>query len=325
MRRLRTGLLAASVLAALLVGLAGCGGSGSSGFDAVASEAHAIQHVIDAGDCTQFEQSDVLRVGRGGPGSVRRRAREDPDRPTSRSSATGVPIVREVHRAARVHDRRLQRADAASSRPSARPKTVRGARRRRRSRARRRWPAHGIDRGARRTDDRPSRPRSSPRCWSTTARRPRICRSRAHSSPTSASISSTSASGWRSSSRAEPRGHSSSPRAAARRSAADPARLDAPALGGARRSGRRTSRRRSCCRRRRRRGGRCSRCRSRVSPARSTTCCCTNGRNTEPAVSISRKPARSAARPTIGGRVPGSISPSSAKSAASASSSFCQT
>jgi hypothetical protein len=54
MRRLGTGLLAAGVLAAMLVGLAGCGGSGSSGFDAVASEASAVQHVIDSGDCTKF-------------------------------------------------------------------------------------------------------------------------------------------------------------------------------------------------------------------------------------------------------------------------------
>src|SRR5690349_19530310 len=63
MRRLRTGLLAASMLAAMVVGLAGCGGSGSSGFDAVASEAHAIQHVIDAGDCTVFEGQTICASG----------------------------------------------------------------------------------------------------------------------------------------------------------------------------------------------------------------------------------------------------------------------
>lgn len=51
-RRIRTGLIAASLLAAMLVGLAGCGGSGSSGFDVVPSEARVIEHVIDAGDCT---------------------------------------------------------------------------------------------------------------------------------------------------------------------------------------------------------------------------------------------------------------------------------
>ena len=53
MRRIRTRLMAASLLAALLV--AGCGGSGSSGFDVVSSEARAIEHVIDAGDCTDFQ------------------------------------------------------------------------------------------------------------------------------------------------------------------------------------------------------------------------------------------------------------------------------
>lgn len=54
MHRLRNGSIAASLLAAVLLALAGCGGSGSSGFDAVASESRAIQHVIDAGDCTEF-------------------------------------------------------------------------------------------------------------------------------------------------------------------------------------------------------------------------------------------------------------------------------
>ena len=68
LRRLRTGLLAASVLAAMVVGLAGCGGSGSSGFDAVASEAHAIQHVIDAGDCTVFEGQTICASGAEAPG-----------------------------------------------------------------------------------------------------------------------------------------------------------------------------------------------------------------------------------------------------------------
>jgi hypothetical protein len=38
----------------MLLGLAGCGGSGSSGFDVIPSEARAIEHVIDAGDCTDF-------------------------------------------------------------------------------------------------------------------------------------------------------------------------------------------------------------------------------------------------------------------------------
>lgn len=68
MGRLRTGLLTASVLAAMVVCLAGCGGSGSSGFDAVASEAHAIQHVIDAGDCTVFEAQTICASGVEAPG-----------------------------------------------------------------------------------------------------------------------------------------------------------------------------------------------------------------------------------------------------------------
>jgi hypothetical protein len=63
MRRLRNGSIAASLLAALLLGLAGCGGSGSSGFDAVASEATAIQHVIDAGDCTDFDAQTFCASG----------------------------------------------------------------------------------------------------------------------------------------------------------------------------------------------------------------------------------------------------------------------
>jgi hypothetical protein len=53
-RRIRTGLIAASLLAAMLVVLAGCGGSGSSGFDVIQSEARAIEHVIDGSDCTDF-------------------------------------------------------------------------------------------------------------------------------------------------------------------------------------------------------------------------------------------------------------------------------
>lgn len=68
MRRLRTGLIAVSLLAAMVVGLAGCGGSGSSGFDAVASEAHAIEHVINAGDCTVFEQQTFCASGAEAPG-----------------------------------------------------------------------------------------------------------------------------------------------------------------------------------------------------------------------------------------------------------------
>jgi hypothetical protein len=63
MRRIRTGLIAASLLAAMLCSVAGCGGSGSSGFDAVPSEASAIQHVIDAGDCTDFDGQTFCASG----------------------------------------------------------------------------------------------------------------------------------------------------------------------------------------------------------------------------------------------------------------------
>lgn len=63
MRRIRTRLMAASLLAALLVGLAGCGGSGSSGFDVVSSEVRAIEHVIDAGDCTDFQGQTFCASG----------------------------------------------------------------------------------------------------------------------------------------------------------------------------------------------------------------------------------------------------------------------
>ncbi|MEO6026989.1 MAG: hypothetical protein ABIR79_09020 [Candidatus Binatia bacterium] len=55
--------MTASLLAAIVAGLAGCGGSGSSGFDAVASEATTVQHVIDAGDCTDFEGQTFCASG----------------------------------------------------------------------------------------------------------------------------------------------------------------------------------------------------------------------------------------------------------------------
>ena len=63
MRRLRTLMTTACLLAAIVAGLTGCGGSGSSGFDAVASEARAVQHVIDAGDCTVFEGQTFCASG----------------------------------------------------------------------------------------------------------------------------------------------------------------------------------------------------------------------------------------------------------------------
>ncbi len=63
MRRIRTGLIAASLLAAMLCSVAGCGGSGSSGFDVVPSEARTIQHVIDAGDCSDFDGQTFCASG----------------------------------------------------------------------------------------------------------------------------------------------------------------------------------------------------------------------------------------------------------------------
>lgn len=63
MPRIRTGWMVASLLAAIVAGLAGCGGSGSSGFDAIPSEARAVEHVIDAGDCTAFEGQTFCASG----------------------------------------------------------------------------------------------------------------------------------------------------------------------------------------------------------------------------------------------------------------------
>jgi len=63
MRRIRTGLIAASLLAAMLCSMAGCGGSGSSGFDVVPSEARTIQHVIDVGDCQDFDGQTFCASG----------------------------------------------------------------------------------------------------------------------------------------------------------------------------------------------------------------------------------------------------------------------
>jgi hypothetical protein len=65
---LRNALLAASLLVASALAFAGCGGSGSSGFDAVGSEALAVQHVIDAGDCTQFGGQTICASGVEAPG-----------------------------------------------------------------------------------------------------------------------------------------------------------------------------------------------------------------------------------------------------------------
>lgn len=66
--RLRNALIAATLLLALATAVAGCGGSGSSGFDAVASEATAIQHVIDSGDCTSLDGQTYCASGVEAPG-----------------------------------------------------------------------------------------------------------------------------------------------------------------------------------------------------------------------------------------------------------------
>ena len=66
--RLRNALIAASLFFALAAAVAGCGGSGSSGFDAVASEATAIQHVIDSGDCTTLDGQTYCASGVEAPG-----------------------------------------------------------------------------------------------------------------------------------------------------------------------------------------------------------------------------------------------------------------
>jgi len=66
--RLRNTLLAASLLVASAIALAGGGGSGASGFDAVASESLAVQHVIDAGDCTKFGDETLCASGVEAPG-----------------------------------------------------------------------------------------------------------------------------------------------------------------------------------------------------------------------------------------------------------------
>lgn len=61
--RLRNAVIAATLFFALATAVAGCGGSGSSGFDAVASESTAIQHVIDTGDCTMLDGQTYCASG----------------------------------------------------------------------------------------------------------------------------------------------------------------------------------------------------------------------------------------------------------------------
>lgn len=61
-------VLIAATLSVALAAVCGCGGSGSSGFDAVASEAAAIQHVIDSGDCAALGQQTFCASGVEAPG-----------------------------------------------------------------------------------------------------------------------------------------------------------------------------------------------------------------------------------------------------------------
>lgn len=64
-RGMRTGLAAASLLLAALWSIAGCGGSGSSGFDVIPAnqEAAAISQAIDEQRCVDFEQRTFCASG----------------------------------------------------------------------------------------------------------------------------------------------------------------------------------------------------------------------------------------------------------------------
>lgn len=57
-----------AALLCLAIAAYGCGGSGSSGFDAVASEATVIQHVIDASDCNTLDGQTFCASGVTAPG-----------------------------------------------------------------------------------------------------------------------------------------------------------------------------------------------------------------------------------------------------------------
>jgi hypothetical protein len=61
----RTGLIAASMLIAALWSIAGCGGSGSSGFDVspLVSEDQAVARAIDHQQCVTFEQQTFCASG----------------------------------------------------------------------------------------------------------------------------------------------------------------------------------------------------------------------------------------------------------------------
>ena len=64
-RKMRTGMLAAGLLAAVLWGIAGCGGSGSSGFDVspLVSEDQAVARAIDQEQCVSFEAQTFCASG----------------------------------------------------------------------------------------------------------------------------------------------------------------------------------------------------------------------------------------------------------------------
>jgi hypothetical protein len=64
MRALRTGLIATHVSIVIACGIAGCGGSGSSGFDvSPLTESQAIAQAIDGGRCSEFQDRTFCASG----------------------------------------------------------------------------------------------------------------------------------------------------------------------------------------------------------------------------------------------------------------------